>query len=64
MPQDIELKHKTILLMGSAGFIGTNLAFRILQTVPSVKLVGINPSVEKLQSATGQMPRISFSEGI
>lgn len=42
MPQNITLENRTTLLTGSAGFIGANLALRILKTIPTVTLIGID----------------------
>lgn len=42
MLQNITLNNKTILLTGSAGFIGANLALKILRTIPAVTLIGID----------------------
>jgi len=39
---NIELKGKTVLVTGVAGFIGSNLAQRLLQEIPDVKVVGID----------------------
>lgn len=38
----IELKNKTILVTGVAGFIGSNLAKRILKDYPGINLIGID----------------------
>ncbi|MBE6050952.1 MAG: NAD-dependent epimerase/dehydratase family protein [Clostridium sp.] len=40
--QKIDLKNKTIFITGVAGFIGSNLAKRLLQTVDGVKVIGID----------------------
>ena len=39
---NIELKNKTILVTGAAGFIGANLVSELLRTVGPVKLVGLD----------------------
>ena len=39
---NLELKSKTILITGVAGFIGANLAKRLLQEVVGIKVVGID----------------------
>jgi len=39
---NIDIEQKTILLTGAAGFIGANLAMRLIQDAPSAKLVGID----------------------
>ena len=36
----IDLKNKSIFITGVAGFIGSNLAKRLLSTVEGVKVVG------------------------
>ena len=38
----IELKNKTIFVTGAAGFIGSNLVLKLLETVSPVKIVGID----------------------
>ena len=38
----IDLDHKTILITGAAGFIGSNLVIELLRTVPSVSTIGID----------------------
>ena len=38
----IGLKNKKILITGAAGFIGSNLAKKILQTEPSVTVIGLD----------------------
>ena len=38
----IDLKNKVILVTGAAGFIGSNLVLKLLETVPSAKIVGID----------------------
>ena len=38
----IELKHKTIFITGAAGFIGSNLVLKLLETASPVNIVGID----------------------
>ena len=38
----IALKNKSIFITGVAGFIGSNLAKRLLSTVEGVKVVGLD----------------------
>ncbi len=38
----IDLKNKSIFITGAAGFIGSNLAKRLLSTVEGVKIVGLD----------------------
>ena len=38
----IELKHKTIFVTGAAGFIGSNLVLKLLETASPVNIVGID----------------------
>lgn len=38
----IDLKDKTILITGAAGFIGSRLAFQLLKSIDSVRIVGID----------------------
>lgn len=38
----IDLKHKTLLITGAAGFIGSNLVKRILNEIKDIKIVGID----------------------
>ena len=38
----IELKNKTIFVTGAAGFIGSNLGLKLLETVSPVNIVGID----------------------
>lgn len=40
--QHIEIKNKTILITGAAGFIGANLVLSLLQTQSPVNLIGID----------------------
>ena len=38
----VDLSRKTILVTGAAGFIGANLALRLLKEVPQVNLIGLD----------------------
>lgn len=38
----IDLDHKTILITGATGFIGSNLVTELFRTVPSVSIIGID----------------------
>lgn len=40
--KQLELTNKTILIAGTAGFIGANLTLRLLQEVRDIKIVGID----------------------
>ncbi|MCC8049865.1 MAG: NAD-dependent epimerase/dehydratase family protein [Clostridiales bacterium] len=42
MKKQIDLENKTILITGAAGFIGSNLAMKLLQSVSSITLIGID----------------------
>lgn len=39
---NINLENKTIMLTGAAGFIGANLAMRLIKDVPSAHIIGID----------------------
>ncbi len=39
---NIELQHKTVLVTGAAGFIGSNLVKELLQTVQPIRIVGLD----------------------
>ena len=38
----IDLQNKTIFVTGAAGFIGSNLVLKLLETVSPVKIIGID----------------------
>ena len=40
--QKIDLKNKTVLVTGSAGFIGSNLILELLQTQSPIRVIGID----------------------
>lgn len=40
--QNVDLKNKTILVTGAAGFIGSNLVMELLRTVTPVSIVGLD----------------------
>lgn len=40
--QKIDLKGKTVLVTGAAGFIGANLVIELLKTIEDIKIVGID----------------------
>ncbi len=43
----IDLKNKSVFITGVAGFIGSNLARRLLSTVEGVKVVGLDSIVNR-----------------
>ena len=42
LPQNIDLRDKTVLVTGAAGFIGANLSKRLLADFPSIRIIGID----------------------
>lgn len=42
LPKNVDLSGKTVLITGAAGFIGANLAKRLLRDFPDTKVVGID----------------------
>lgn len=42
LPKNVSLENKTVLVTGSAGFIGSNFAKRLLQDVQGIKVIGID----------------------
>ncbi len=39
---NVDLKNKTVLITGAAGFIGSNLCLELLKTVEGIKIVGLD----------------------
>ena len=39
---NIDLRNKTVLVTGAAGFIGSNLVMELLRTVEGIKIVGLD----------------------
>lgn len=40
--QNLDLKNKTVFITGVAGFIGSNLAERLLKEIEGIKIVGLD----------------------
>ena len=40
--QNVDLNGKTVLVTGAAGFIGSNLCKRLLETVKGVRVIGVD----------------------
>ena len=39
---NVDLKNKTVLITGAAGFIGSNLCKELFKTVEGIKIVGLD----------------------
>ena len=39
---NVDLKGKTVLITGAAGFIGSNLVKRLFHNVRSIKVIGVD----------------------
>ena len=65
---NVDLKNKTVLVTGAAGFVGSNLVTELIRTVGDIKIVGIDsvndyydPSIKewrlsKLEELSAQSP--------
>lgn len=42
LQQNVDLKSKTILITGAAGFIGANLSKRLLRDIPDAQVIGLD----------------------
>lgn len=68
---NIQLKGKTILVTGAAGFIGSNLVKRLYQDIPDIKVIGIDNINDyydiRIKKARlddlGQYPTFTFVKG-
>ena len=40
--EHIDLNNSTVLVTGAAGFIGSNLAKRLLEDVPGIRVIGFD----------------------
>ena len=64
LKKNVELKNKTVLVTGAAGFIGSNLVLELLRTVEPIHIVGLdnfldtNPAHYGLTGSPTQVERI------
>ena len=42
LPTNVNLKNKTILITGAAGFVGANLVMELMRTVDEIRIVGLD----------------------
>jgi nucleoside-diphosphate-sugar epimerase len=49
--QKIDLKNKTVLVTGSAGFIGSNLVLELLRTQSPIHIIGLDNMTTIMTSA-------------
>lgn len=42
LTQNVELRNRTILVTGAAGFIGSNLVMELLRTIEPINIVGLD----------------------
>ena len=40
LQKNVDLKNKTVLVTGSAGFVGANLCLKLMQEFPEIKIIG------------------------
>lgn len=69
----IDMEHKTVLVTGAAGFIGSNLAKRLLNTVSGIHIIGIDnmnayydvslkeARLAELNEIAGKNPDVAFT---
>ena len=65
---NVELKNKTILVTGAAGFIGSNLVLELIKTVNPVRIVGLDSvndyyDVSLKEYRLGEIDRLASSTG-
>ncbi|MCC8102995.1 MAG: GDP-mannose 4,6-dehydratase [Clostridiales bacterium] len=73
LEKNVELKNKTILVTGAAGFIGANLVLELLRTQSPVNVIGMdnlndyydvsikNYRLEEIQKCAGEHPESAWS---
>ena len=55
LAKNIDLRNKTVLVTGAAGFIGANLVLELLKHVEGIKIIGLD-SMNALSEWTAWMP--------
>lgn len=59
--QKIELKGKTVLVTGAAGFIGSNLVIELFKTIEDIKIIADTSALER---DYGFKPSTSLRDGL